>query len=260
MSEVSFVDEIQDMLWAFGDVGRGQLATAQLVEKVLTQQLSWFWSAVVDAAAEHGAPAPALEHFLFVMRKAPTRNLRVLRYLLRRSIATSATNPFTEDPLDAPRKCQKYRRCVDYLELLDPMFVETEDITLDETEYRRMLRADQVSRFEDSSKYQEYTKARRVSFGHGRSAANKFSEYMNRFDLQRLRTAETVDLTAFLAYEMVGELVDLALLARRDRDPRPISPADVREVLRRLQSTQGLPGGLFVRLPAEGRDPPLLGL
>lgn len=238
MGEISFVDEIQDMLWGFGGNGRGQLATAQLIEKVLVQQLRWLWDAVTAAAEHHGTSSIKIEHFLFVVRKSPARITRILRYYNMRNLKNLQLLP-SENVF--------YRRCVAYLTDLDPDF-SPDDEQFDADYMQRLARLDKAATLTDSAKYKDFIRARKASFGHGRlnpSLISKFSEFLTRVDPLELRTTETTDLMAFFAFEMVGELVDLVYRLRNDFDAKPITPAEIREVVRRLHGP--FSGTLFLR-------------
>lgn len=239
MGEVSFVEDIQEMLWGLGGPSLGNLSTAQLVEKVLIQQLRWLWDKVTAIAENHGASNITIEHFLFVVRKSPPCITRILRYYNNKS--------FVNMPLIHTENTF-YKRCVNYLTNLDPDFVPDDEQFA--AEYlSRLSRLDKTASLSDSARYKDFCRARCVSFGHGRSSGqiNKFSDFLGRIDALDLRTPETTDLMAFFAFEMVGELVDLVYRLRTDFDAKPITPAEIREVVRRLQGPFSLPGALFLR-------------
>jgi len=256
MSEVSFVEEIRDMLWGLGDAGRGQLKTAQIIESIIIQQLQWLWIAICELAADESAllHRPTIEHFLFLFRKEPNRIKRIFRYLRRKNLAHSMTNIFNADPLTS--KSAEYRRCLEYMTNIDPFF-EVQEHYVDEMDKRRISRSDLASRVDDEAVYRDFVRARKTSFGHGKNTA-KFAEFMTMIDFQNARTAETVDLMAFLSFEMMIELVDMVFMIRHDRQIRTISVNEVREVYRRLQSCMSKPGALLNRLPPEWGGPPLV--
>lgn len=272
---VSYVKEIQMMMHGFGDVAEPMASSAQLIESILLQQMAALWRSACSVAQMQESLKPTVENFVFLMRRDSVKTKRFLKYLKLKRQGTT----FSEDGLPSLNEWGKnaasvrLKRCIDYLQLIDPLFDAEED-EYDSVDHQRKIRADVLSRNMDDSKYMEFTKARQVSFGHGKFFASyntKFREWLKKIDCHSGLINETCDVMAYFAYEIVGEIVDLALLVKQDSlakdsfeyennapliahspskqmDHRSaITSNEIREAMRRFESTQILPGFLFVR-------------
>lgn len=268
--------EIQLMMHGFGDVSEPLVASAQLIESILLQQMALLWRSVCSVAQLQESGKPAIEHFAFLLRKDPVRIRRFLKYLEHRKLGVSYKSFVNEDPWPKRAQSESLKKCTDFLQLIDPLF-DPEEEERDDPYLQRKIRADLLARNMDVTKYMEFSKARQSSFGHGKFFASynaKFREWLGRIDCQTGLTNETCDALAYFAFETVGEIMDLAFLVREDslrkeswesefgttlltvgRSPSnkqmehrsAISPNEIREAMRRFDSTQTLPGFLFVR-------------
>lgn len=138
---------------------------------------------------------------------------------------------------------RRAKRCKDFLISIDSdgglLTQALNDELHDELRTERLKRLDRLSRDMDERRYAEFTRARQVSFlDHNMKFASKFQEWI----LTGLRSAEPVvedgeysfststssnnpkvkidrsglEALAYLAYETVGQIVEMALLVRRD--------------------------------------------
>lgn len=282
---ISYVKEIQLMMHGFGDVSEPLVPSAQLIESILLQEMNCLWRNVCSVAQMEGSPKPTVENFMFLLRKNSVKAKRYLKYLKIKDLKDKLES---ENKVDLPTTkmtstaSKRLKRCVDYLQSLNPNFDPNEE-EADDIYLQRKIRADLMARNMDDVSYLEYTKARQASFGHGKffnSYNFKFREWLNKIDGQSLITNETCDTMAYFAYETVAEIVDLALLVKQDSQTKdfsepefpkslltvgrstvckqmehrsPITPNEIREALRRFESTQSLPGFLFVRQTSSNR-------
>ena len=146
----------------------------------------------------------------------------------------------------------------------------------DEFYLERLLMNDKITKSMDEKRYEEYCKARVVGFRGSYSVKFQaaLEELYNSLDIKVEKIAQEV--ISYLAYETLGQLVGMCLMLRRDslRDPvsrvtsarainteypsihipvsvggeaagdtgeqlpgHPVTPAEIREVVRRLQQT-----------------------
>lgn len=271
---ISYVKEIQLMMHGFGDVSDPLPASAQLIESILLQQLACLWRNAMNVAQMQDSNKPTLENFLFLLRKDPVRLRRFVKYFQKKKAGVSLKMSMVDDVWPKNVASDRLKRCLDYLQIIDPMFDPLEE-EHDNMFLQRKIRADLIARNLDQTKYLEYTKARQVSFGHGKFFASynaKFREWLGQFDCNSCMTNETCDVMAYFAYEIVGEIIDLVFLVRHDAQAEepwdrewapnlltigrsnkqmehrnPISTNEIREVMRRFRSKQTIPGFLFVR-------------
>lgn len=166
-------------------------------------------------------------------------------------------------------------RCKEFIESIDDtgtLLAACNEQYFDEFYHERLLKNDRITKSMDAKKYEEFCKARVVGFRGSYSVKFQaaLEELYGSLDLKVEKIAQEV--IAYLAYETLGQLVGLCLVLRRDaiRDPvsrvtpamavnteypsihipeagagdtkaelpgHPITPAEVREVIRRLQQT-----------------------
>lgn len=275
---ISYVKEIQLMMHGFGDVSEPLVSSAQLIESILVQQMTCLWRNVLNVAQMQESNKPTLEHFLFLLRKKPIKLKRFVKYLQKKKMGmTFKMGCVGEEVWPKNAASERLKKCLDFLQLIDPMFDPLEEEP-DDAYLQRKIRADLMARNLDKNKYMEFAKARQVSFGHGKfftSYNSKFREWLGKIDHNPSVTNETCDVMAYFAYEIVGEIVDLAFLVRKDSQSKdsawdrdwgpslltvgrtpvnkqmehrsPISPGEIREAMRRFESTQTTPGFLYAR-------------
>lgn len=279
----SYVKEIQLMMHGFGDVSEPLVASAQLIESILLQQMACLWRSALDVAQMQDSSKPTIENFLFLLRKDPIKLKRFIKYLEKKKAGATLKICMSEDIWPKNVASERLKKCLDFLQLIDPMFDPFEEEP-DDAYLQRKIRADLMTRNLDKNKYMEFTKARQASFGHGKFFASynaKFREWLGKIECNAGITNETCDLMAYFAYEIVGEIVDLAFLVRKDSQSRefwdrewgptlltigrsptnkqmeyrnPISPNEIREAMRRFESTQTVPGFLFARQTSVERN------
>lgn len=182
--------------------------------------------------------------------------------------------------------------CMDFLQSIDQTgeLTDTSAIPLDVVKYERNVRAERSSRMLDDAKYMEFANARRASFTSLKSVS-KFREWLRgrsdgNSEAPKISNI-TYDLLGYMAYETVAQIVDLALLVRQDNlacpgspfsrympatgystryslDCRqieaanPLTPAEIREALRRYWSSPIGPTASFTRNTVSHLHPCLL--
>ena len=246
----NFVSEIQSMLYGFGDSRRPNADTTTLVDVIVRQQMTAALTKAIEISYQRGADGTVgVEDIAFLMRKNPIKVQNLYRHLTIKDMAGNATvgGAPTSDiygVLNASDN-RRAKRCKDFLLSIDSegglLSQALNDELHDEMRTERLKRFDRLTRDMDERRYAEFTRARQVSFlGHNMKFASKFQEWI----LTGLRSVEPVmdndeyscsasqpsnetkvkidrsglEALAYTAYETVGQLVEMALLVRRDME------------------------------------------
>ncbi|KAG3289571.1 hypothetical protein H1C71_025866 [Ictidomys tridecemlineatus] len=244
---ISFAAELQSMMFSLGDARRPLYETAVLVEDVVHTQLinllaemcppsrasalcadSNPWASLnpLQQAAEvsqlRGARVISPEDLLFLMRKDKKKLRRLLKYMFIRDYKSKIVKGIDEDDLledklsgnSNTNKRQKIAQ--DFLNSIDQtgeLLAMFEDDEIDEVKQERMERAERQTRSMDSAQYAEFCESRQLSFS---KKASKFRDWLDCSSMEIKPNVVAMEILAYLAYETVAQLVDLALLVRQD--------------------------------------------
>ncbi|XP_065443617.1 transcription initiation protein SPT3 homolog isoform X8 [Chrysemys picta bellii] len=88
-------------------------------------------------------------------------------------------------------------------------------------EYCAVSRAERQTRMMDSAQYAEFCESRQLSFS---KKASKFRDWLDCSSMEIKPNAVAMEILAYLAYETVAQLVDLALLVKQDMAPKAGDP------------------------------------
>lgn len=280
-----FVTEIQSMMYGFGDARTPLFESASLIESIVQQQQWAIISQAADVAAMRGAKCIGPEDILFLLRKDRIKTHRLLKYLamkdLKRNISSYIQDLSLDGHLIFESSCgnRQSQICMDFLQSIDQTgeLTDTSAVPVDVVKHERNVRAERSSRVLDETRYLEFVNARRASFINQKSA-QKFREWLRMWSDSNSETPKissvTYDLLGYMAYETVAQIVDLALLVRQDNlacpgapfswympatgystrhslDSRqiesagPLTPAEIREALRRYWTSPIGPAASF---------------
>lgn len=268
------LSDTQQMMFAFGDSRRPNIETAKIVESFVLAQITEIVHETVKASHLRGFKMIQLESIVFLMRGSPLKIQRLIRYLSAKEIAKRATK-VSDGEVEENKKKTLMTRCKEFIESIDDtgtLLAACNEQYFDEFYHERLLKNDRITKSMDAKKYEEFCKARVVGFRGSYSVKFQaaLEELYGSLDLKVEKIAQEV--IAYLAYETLGQLVGMCLVLRRDaiRDPvsrvtpalavnteypsihipeagagdtkaelpgHPITPAEVREVIRRLQQT-----------------------
>ena len=268
------LSDTQHMMFAFGDSRRPNIETAKIVESFVLAQVTEIVHETVKASHLRGFKMIQLESIVFLMRGSPLKIQRLIRYLSAKEIAKRATK-VSDGEVEENKKKTLMTRCKEFIESIDDtgtLLAACNEQYFDEFYHERLLKNDRITKSMDAKKYEEFCKARVVGFRGSYSVKFQaaLEELYGSLDLKVEKIAQEV--IAYLAYETLGQLVGMCLVLRRDaiRDPvsrvtpalavnteypsihipeagagdtkaelpgHPITPAEVREVIRRLQQT-----------------------
>jgi len=272
------LNDTQQMMYAFGDARRPNIETAKLIESVVLVQMTEIVHRAADVSRTRNSKSLNLESILFLMKNSPLKIQRLVKYLATKDISRQ-TKAAVDGEVDN-NISKSSKRCKDFLETIDEggkLLAACNEEYFDDIYLERLVRNDRVTRTMDDKKYEEFCKARAVGFrgSYSQKFQSQMEEVLNSVDLKVEKLAQ--DVLSYLAYETLGQLVEMSLLVRRDScgDPvarlvplrsvnieypcvhlplppsstekadtkteltgHPITTAEVREVLRRLQQSQ----------------------
>ncbi|XP_043398085.1 transcription initiation protein SPT3 homolog isoform X2 [Chelonia mydas] len=196
----SFTPELQSMMFSLGDVRRPLHETAVLVEDIIHTQL-------------------------INLKKLR----RLLKYMFFRDYKSKIVKGIEEDDLledkfnsSSVNKRQKLAQ--DFLNSIDQtgeLLAMFEDDEIDDVKQERMERAERQTRMMDSAQYAEFCESRQLSFS---KKASKFRDWLDCSSMEIKPNAVAMEILAYLAYETVAQLVDLALLVKQDMAPKAGDP------------------------------------
>lgn len=225
----SFVPELQSMMFSLGDARRPLQETAILVEDIVHTQLINLLQQAADVSQMRGARVISAEDLLFLMRRDKKKLKRLLKYMVFRDYKSKVLKGIEEDDLEeklaANNNANKRQKlALDFLNSLDQtgeLLALMEDDEIDEVKQERMERADKQTRNMDSAQYAEFCESRQLSFS---KKASKFRDWLDCSSMEIKPNAVAMEILAYLAYETVAQLVDLALLVKQDMSPKTSDP------------------------------------
>jgi len=284
MSQPLFgLSDTQQMMFAFGDSRRPNIETAKIMETIVLKQISEIIhrAARVSQMSSKGSKTIQIESILFLMRNSPVKIQRLIKYLSAKEFTRKASNEVEGEVEENNKKKSITTRCKEFIESIDDtgiLLSACSEEYFDEIYMERLLKNDRITRNMDEKRYQEYCKARTVGFRGSYSVKFQTSleEVITSLDLKVEKVCQEV--LSYLAYETLGQLIEMCLILRRDtcRDDvsrhvparavnpeypsiffpansssgsgsgetkteqlpgHPVTPAEIREVVRRLQQT-----------------------
>merc|ERR1712131_42455 len=198
-----------------------------------------------------------------MIKNSPIEIQRLIKYLSAKEFTRKASNDADGEVEENSKKKSITTRCKEFLESIDDTGI---------------LLSACSEEYIDEKRYQEYCKARTVGFRGSYSVKfqNSLEEVITCLDLKVEKVCQEV--LSYLAYETLGQLIEMCLILRRDtcRDDisrhvparavnpeypsiffpsnsssgsgsgeakaeqlpgHPVTPAEIREVVRRLQQT-----------------------
>lgn len=257
-NRVSFVKDIQQMMYGLGDSSEPLESTATLVEGIVLDQLKRLMYQAADIAAMRREETVGPEDILFLMRRNEPALKRLITYLGIKDEKTLLCKALSElvdigfeDQLvnldePAPVQWKKTRKgyCIEFLKSLG---IEESDLDMvdDAVKESRLMRANNKAMNLSSTAYQEYHKARCASFSSAQMCSQKFLDWLKLGGLNQTLTTPVAEILVYLAKETVANLVDMALIVREENtmesgEPSPIRPEEIQEVVRRCTSLQTL--------------------
>ncbi|XP_014113133.1 PREDICTED: transcription initiation protein SPT3 homolog isoform X3 [Pseudopodoces humilis] len=199
-----------------------------------------------------GARVISAEDLLFLMRKDKKKLRRLLKYMFFRDykskivkgieeddLLEAVTSPdiwrsqigclfcfacLCEDKFNSNNTNKRQKLAQDFLNSIDQtgeLLAMFEDDEIDDVKQERMERAERQTRTMDSVQYAEFCESRQLSFS---KKASKFRDWLDCSSMEIKPNAVAMEILAYLAYETVAQLVDLALLVKQDMTSKAGDP------------------------------------
>ncbi|NXL46172.1 SUPT3 protein, partial [Podilymbus podiceps] len=215
--------------FSLGDARRPLHETAILVEDIVHTQLINLLQQAAEVSQLRGARVISAEDLLFLMRKDKKKLRRLLKYMFFRDYKSKIVKGIEEDDLledkfNTNNTNKRQKLAQDFLNSIDQtgeLLAMFEDDEIDDVKQERMERAERQTRMMDSVQYAEFCESRQLSFS---KKASKFRDWLDCSSMEIKPNAVAMEILAYLAYETVAQLVDLALLVKQDMAPKAGDP------------------------------------
>ncbi|XP_074625750.1 transcription initiation protein SPT3 homolog isoform X2 [Acropora palmata] len=221
-----FQSEIQSMMYAFGDSRKPSSESATLIEQIVHSQMSNMVVRAADVTNMRGGRFMSVEDIIFLLRKDKEKLKQLIRFLNFKELKNKSQKQTSQDDdevLEATvieNKGNKRRKIsYDFVGAIDQtgeLLSLFDDDDIDEIKQERNERAERLSRTLDPQQYMEFTECRQTNFN---KKAGKFKEWLDCASLIDLKpNTPVMEIFSFLAYETVAQIVDLALLVKKDTE------------------------------------------
>lgn len=225
---ISFVSELQSMMYALGDVRRPLYETAVLVDDIVHTQLINMLQQAAEVSQLRGARVISAEDLIFLLLKDKRKLRRLLKYMnfrdLRAKVMKGIEDDDTSEDKLSSNVSKRQKLAQDFLSSVDQtgeLLSLLEEEEIDEVKQERLERAERQTRMMDSAQYAEYSESRQLSFY---KKASKFRDWLDCSSMEIKPNATAMEILAYLAYETVAQLVDLALLVKQDMTAKTGDP------------------------------------
>jgi len=212
------LSDTQQMMFAFGDFRRPNPESASIVEQVVLAQLRSILHLATAVAAQRNSKILIIEDILYLMRKSPVKIQRLVKYLKAKD-KVFEMSLLEKGEANTDKRMSNTKRCRNYLEVIDETGVilsACDQEYNDQLYHERLVRFDKMSKNMDERKYMEFCKARSVSFRgkYSQWFQAALQEVVDNLDIKLEKL--TNDVICYLAYETLGQLMELCLVVRRD--------------------------------------------
>ncbi|KAK9541237.1 hypothetical protein VZT92_001298 [Zoarces viviparus] len=237
-SRISFIPELQSMMFALGDARRPPHETAALVEDIVHTQLITMLHQACEGACLRGSRVISAEDILFLMRRDKRKVARLLKYLQFRDYKSKLLKSLEDDEMqqETDRSAgaagaagggnqRRQRLAQDFLLGMDQtgeLLSLAERQEVDPIKQERMERLERQTRTMDQGQYSEFCESRQLSFA---KKASKFRDWLDCSSLEIKPNSVSMEILSYLAYETVAQIVDLSLLVKQEMTAKtnPIS-------------------------------------
>jgi len=226
-----YTNEVQSMMFTFGDVRNGNIETLELVEDIVRQHIIEL-TRQAALLAQKRAVRIGLEHLIFQIRRDVPKLNRVLEFLswkdLRNSAKKASDDTTEDEPVDSdvlpPPKTKtnnkkKYMKVSwNYLQSLMDFSedIETEDdVEMDEHNQDRLRVEDVVTKAMSREQYLEYSECRTASFTYKKN--KKFREWAECAAFE-IKGDDMIEVLGYLAWEAVGLITQTSLVVKKEME------------------------------------------
>ncbi|XP_046460667.1 transcription initiation protein SPT3 homolog [Daphnia pulex] len=242
-----YILEIQKMMYGFGDSKYSLKETAELVEKIVKEQLIQFLNALSEVAVKINSKKIGIKEFLVLLRHSPVKLRRFCTYLQ----ASGFKDLAKEDDLpkdimtefsDLHTGNKKLNSALAFLQHLDPScyLCNVADpskpfLLPDDALKERNERIERMTLAMEKGQYIEYSQAKSTSFKRGQPSG-KFQDWLLKDSPapEVALSATAWSILSYFAYETIAQIVDLAFIVRRDNMAGQVSDAVQRNTAPRV--------------------------
>ncbi|XP_032228995.1 transcription initiation protein SPT3 homolog [Nematostella vectensis] len=222
--KVWFQTEIQSMMYAFGDCRRPSPESAAIIEEIVHQQIASLIVRAAEVTNMRGGRFMSIEDIIFLMRRDKDKLKRLIKYLSFKDMKSKTQKQVSQDEDDVldnaatELKGSKRRKIsYDFLSSIDhtgDLVSLFDDEDIDEVKQERNERAERFARTLDHQQYLDFVECRQANFN---KKAGKFKEWLDCNSLIDMKpNTPVMEVFSYLAYETVAQVVDLALLVKKD--------------------------------------------
>ncbi|XP_039284381.1 SAGA complex subunit spt3 [Nilaparvata lugens] len=269
------------MLFGLGDCSKPLLTTAKMIETLLLQQMAVLLDQVEEIAMRRDSSKIEMQDIVFVMRKDKaklTRLLNIIDFKDSKSWRNSESETVGEDGHIKAKPLKRKDNCLQFLKAIGVTGVCDTSADDDYTLKERRVRSDIISEnlSYSNGEYGDFVASRSLSFFR-KDIKPKLWDALKRVapgPMSKLK-ANTEDFISFLAKETIAIVIDYALLVRQDKSMTPgdlfsrarvlykvnrlpITPEEIKEVIRRFFSNQLSPFGTITRSTTSYLDKKLM--
>ncbi|RUS86019.1 hypothetical protein EGW08_006231, partial [Elysia chlorotica] len=190
-----FTNEIQQMMFGFGDCRKPLQETAVLVEEIVHQQMVAMIHLCAEGAATRGEKQITIEDILFLLRKNKDKLKRLLRYyevkdmkhVIKSTVSAAdetskAEVLITQDKkMDSKIMGKNRQICYDFLSVIDQtgeLLALFQDKEIDLVKHERLVRAELQSQGMDTKQYLEFCQARQANFSRKHTKSQRFKDWL----------------------------------------------------------------------------------
>ncbi|XP_068698842.1 transcription initiation protein SPT3 homolog isoform X1 [Montipora capricornis] len=261
-----FQSEILSMMYAFGDARKPSSESATLIEQIVHSQMSNMVVRAAEVTNMRGGRFMSVEDIIFLLRKDKEKLKRLIRFLNFKEMKSKSQKQTSQDDDEVlevtvhENKGNKRRKIsyeiVSAIDQTGDLISLFDDDDIDEVKQERNERAERFSRTLDPQQYLEFTECRQTNFN---KKAGKFKEWLDCASLIDLKpNTPVMEIFSFLAYETVGQIVDLALLVKKDAEENDVMTQVMPpfSILSETQSSLVTPGSATSAPSTPNHTPP----
>ncbi|EDO33554.1 predicted protein, partial [Nematostella vectensis] len=211
--------------YAFGDCRRPSPESAAIIEEIVHQQIASLIVRAAEVTNMRGGRFMSIEDIIFLMRRDKDKLKRLIKYLSFKDMKSKTQKQVSQDEDDVldnagttELKGSKRRKIsYDFLSSIDhtgDLVSLFDDEDIDEVKQERNERAERFARTLDHQQYLDFVECRQANFN---KKAGKFKEWLDCNSLIDMKpNTPVMEVFSYLAYETVAQVVDLALLVKKD--------------------------------------------
>ncbi|KJE89013.1 hypothetical protein CAOG_00573 [Capsaspora owczarzaki ATCC 30864] len=220
-----FHHHIQQMMFAFGDAKETDKDAAYLIEEIVQREIQQIFVNAMNCAIQRQSRYPTVQDVAIALSNDRSRMMRLHEYLNHKDISSQASASTEQADTRTANEAPTFRTGSLSVHLSETFLVDSMCATLgldvagltpkvlNPVTAARLVRADNRTSNMSKAAYMDYTATRRVNFV--LHTKRKFWTWVQRHpeadEHPPTHMDDVLDLLAFLAYDLIGLLAELAL-------------------------------------------------